>query len=327
MLMKKLGVLLHKNEAAFRAKHYLISLLMQVWEEMGITVEVIRGTDRFVPVDMIIPHVDLTITPREYREFLSHYPVVLNRRVVDISKSTISSNILRERDTYTGPVIVKTDRNYGGLPEKSLLPERRTHRSTFIELMDTMASKLWRIHSSHLLWRHVRYLTSSSYPVFSSLSRVPKGILANRNLVVEKFLPEIQGNMYCVRYYYCCGDHDMNFLARSQDPVIKGANILDYEEAPTPQELYAIRQRLGVDYGRFDYVFRDGKVVLFDVNRTPAYDWFEEKYQVAPHLAAGIRSWISTRSHRMSTPHATAYRPVPPAKKYGSAADQENRDG
>jgi hypothetical protein len=72
-------------------------------------------------------------------------------------------------------------------------------------------------------------------------------------------------------------------LARSQEPVIKGANILEFEEAPTPPELYSIRQRLGFDYGRFDYVLRDGKVVLFDVNRTPAYDWFEETHQVASH--------------------------------------------
>ena len=50
---------------------------------------------------------------------------------------------------------------------------------------------------------------------------------------------------------------------------------------------------MGFDYGKFDYVIRDGQVVLFDVNRTPAHGALDIHHfteTVVPHLAAGIGS-------------------------------------
>ena len=48
---------------------------------------------------------------------MKHYPTVVNRRVTDISKRRISTNLVGPHDTYSGPVILKTDRNFGGLPQ------------------------------------------------------------------------------------------------------------------------------------------------------------------------------------------------------------------
>src|SRR5215831_5343530 len=93
---------------------------MREWEAMGFTVQVVQGVKHQARADLVIPHVDLTVTPKEYRDFFLAYPHVINRRVVDISKSRVSANLVRKNDGYTGPVIVKTERNYGGLPEQRL---------------------------------------------------------------------------------------------------------------------------------------------------------------------------------------------------------------
>ena len=38
-----------------------------------------------------------------------------------------------------------------------------------------------------------------------------------------------------------------------------------------PGEIVALRQRLGFDFGKFDYVLHQGRSYLLDVNRTPAF--------------------------------------------------------
>jgi hypothetical protein len=292
----KIVILLHKNDAAFRTTKYLARLLMRVWENMGLTVEVIRGTGQVVPADLLIPHIDLTITPMEYRDFLCRYSVVVNRHVVDISKSKISPHILERNDTYTGPVIVKTDRNYGGIPEKTLFGDPRLSRATLSRLIGKIVPKLsWKLTGSWL-WKYVECMEIHDYPVCASLQEVPQAVFNNKNLIVEKFLPEMEGDSYCLRYYYFFGDKYINLLFRSKNKVSKGDEAFKFEEAPVPPELVSIRQQLGFDYGKFDYVLRDGKVVLYDVNRTPAFTVLEAlqlSQKVASHLATGIWSMLN----------------------------------
>ena len=56
----------------------------------------------------------------------------------------------------------------------------------------------------------------------------------------------------------------------SSRPIVKAANIVrrDYD-LPIPDKLRAMREELGFDYGKFDYVVADGEVALLDANRTP----------------------------------------------------------
>jgi hypothetical protein len=42
---------------------------------------------------------------------------------MDISKLAISANLVGRGDAYAGPVIVKTNCNYGGVPERRLKPD------------------------------------------------------------------------------------------------------------------------------------------------------------------------------------------------------------
>jgi hypothetical protein len=292
---KKIAVLLLEENRLFETTTYLLRLMMEAWTAQGHAVEVVRGVDRFVHADLMIPHLDLTVTPDPYRDFINRYPIAVNGRVVDVSKSKISLNIVQKSDPYDGPVIVKTDRNYGGLPESRLTMKARPAPSILRRIVGEVVSKLGLRHTGPTPWKSVESMDSGSYPVFSSLEEVPNEVFENKNIVVEKFFPEVKGADYCLRYYYFFGDKEMNILLKSREKVVKGSNAFQCDEVPVPPELRAIRRRMGFDYRKFDYVLRDGKVVIFDVNRTPSYSTLETKQisrKAAGHLAEGIVSLL-----------------------------------
>jgi hypothetical protein len=70
--------------------------------------------------DILIVHVDLTCVPDEYLEFAQKFPVVLNGQIKDVSKRSFSSLAIQTDSDYKGEVIVKTNANYAGWPEKTL---------------------------------------------------------------------------------------------------------------------------------------------------------------------------------------------------------------
>lgn len=287
--MKKVIVLLHEDDAAFGTNNYAIAAIMKHWQAKGLAVEIVRGTARFVPGDVVIPHVDLTVTPPEYREFLKQYPVVINEDVVDISKSRISGQLVARDDDYGGPVIVKADRNYGGLPEKRLSDLRRPP-SFPVRLARRVMRKLQRQAIDLTPWRHIQYLEPRRYSVFPSLQAVPGGVFKNRNLIVERFLPEFEDGYHCLRSWFFFGDKGTRTLLRSRKQVVKLANSIQVEGSPAPPELRPIREQLGFDYGKFDYVVHEGKAVLLDVNRTPAIAQSPLGREVTRLLAEGIWS-------------------------------------
>ena len=101
----------------------------------------------------------------------------------------------------------------------------------------------------------------------------------------------MDGADYCLRYCYFFGEKDVSILLRSKERVIKGSNAHHGETTPTPAELRCVRRQMGFDYGKFDFVLRDGQVVLFDVNRTPAHgalDLHNLTGTVADRLAEGL---------------------------------------
>jgi hypothetical protein len=299
MLHNRIAVLLDDRDDRFDSAGYLLRLLVKVWEAKGATVSVLRGAQSFTPADVCIPHLDLTVTPPAYQQLLHRYPVAINRRLLDISKSTISSNLLAADDAYDGEVIVKTNCNYGGLPESRLKP-RPAQRPMGRRIFDKLCAVLrGRRAAEDRAWRSIESIKSGDYPIFPSLRAVPPGIFANKNLIVEKFLPERDGSGdYRLRYCYFFGDRQINFLLRSKEPVVKGSNTFSCDETAAPPELDAIRRRLGLDYGKLDYVLRDGQVVLFDVNRTPASAALA-RYgladHVVSHLAEGLAPMLESR--------------------------------
>jgi hypothetical protein len=188
-------------------------------------------------------------------------------------------------------VIIKTDLNSGGLPEKRLSSKMYLLRALSAKLRGAISSKQKQVSPGSSAWADVKYLSASNYPVFPSLQDVPEEIFENKNLVVEKFLPEVQDGCYCVRYYHFLGDQGVSELFRSKQEIVKGSDSGEFLEGPVPPELHAIRQRLGMDYGKIDYVLRDGKVVVLDVNRTPGiYGKGKLVQTISGILATGILS-------------------------------------
>ena len=63
---------------------YLIQLMIRRWESMGFQVAVVSDVDEFVPADIALLHVDLSVVPDSCRRLAERYPLVLNGGVLDI---------------------------------------------------------------------------------------------------------------------------------------------------------------------------------------------------------------------------------------------------
>ena len=253
-------VVVRRPNDSFDRYSSLIHLLIQQWRQWGFRVDVSDHTDTVVgPRTVVIPHLDTTRTPADYQAFFARCAVVVNRTVTDISKRRISENLVTRPTDHDGPVIVKTDRNCGGQAEFELI----RNKGRVAQAALTIARRLpWELTGM-----------IDQYRVFDHPSLVPRAAWRNPLLVVEKFLPERQNGMYCLRQYTFFGTSEINTLVFSVDPIVKARNVTTRQVLPeSPPGVRELRTMLGFDYGKFDYVLQDGRVVLFDANRTPTYD-------------------------------------------------------
>jgi hypothetical protein len=253
-------VVVRRPNDAFDRHPYMIHLLIEQWRQWGFTVDVSGHTDTAAgPRTVVIPHLDATRTPAEYEASFARCAVVVNRTVTDISKRRISKNLVTRPTDHDGPVIVKTDRNAGGQPEFERVHDKGRVARAALAL------------ARRLPWALTGMI--GQYKVFDHPSLVPRAVWRNPLLVVEKFLPERQEGMYCLRQYTFFGTSEINTLAFSVDLIVKARNITRRQVLSEPSPgVRDIRKVLGFDYGKFDYVLQDGRVVLFDANRTPTYD-------------------------------------------------------
>jgi hypothetical protein len=281
---KSIAIITHARDD-FDANESFLKLLIPEWERQGITTFTLRGTAEFRPADVAIMHVNLTVVPAAYRALAARFPVTINGRVDDISKSKVSTHLVRRGDGYDGPVIVKTNLNYGGRPERWLT------RS---------ASRLGRLRlkiESRLPWTWSGALDVADYQIYERTSDVPRVVWSNSRLSVQRYLPERDGSFYCLRQWLFFGDREANTLCFSEAPIIKASNVVKRERGlPVPDQLRAMRARLGFDYGKFDYGLANGEVILYDANRTPTRS---RDIAVTPDvttigidLAQGIHSFV-----------------------------------
>ena len=113
------------------------------------------------------------------------------------------------------------------------------------------------------------HIEPTGYPIYPDKRSVPSGVWDNPNLIVEQFLPETEDGLYFVRYWMFLGDRGWAARFGSKNPIVKfTGRVTEEERVPVPAELIALRKRLGFDYGRFDYVVRDGLPIVFDINKT-----------------------------------------------------------
>jgi hypothetical protein len=252
MTNKRIAIIFHENNRRRTYRDYMITDYSKYWRHEGFNVFFLFGTNEYVPADLAIMNVDLSVVPESYIEFGKRYPITLNGDISDIRKSSFSKLLVKKDDLYSGQVIVKTDLNCHGLPEKR--NQSLTHK---------LAAKAHALLSGH------SYKKRQDYKVYEKLEDVPDQSWENPALVVEKFIPEKEDELYCIRTCVFFGDRLTSHRLRSHSPLVKFDNCIDFHSIDPHSDVLAYRKLLGFDFGKFDYVVHDNKATVFDINKTP----------------------------------------------------------
>jgi hypothetical protein len=261
----------------FLEARYLVSELARYWERRGIRVS--AGAEWEPGAALGILHVDRTRVRPEEIPAAAGSVRLLNARVLDISKRVFSSLILARGDAWDGPVIVKSNLNHFGIPEEHGRSPALVARA--------------RLGLARLSWRLAKALPPGRYPVLPRLAAVPDWVWSEPDLLVERFVPERDGGRYCLRGWIFFGSRSYSYRLFSTHPLVKSGSMVGYEylEGPPPPELEAIRAAHGFDFGKFDYVVVDGRVILLDANKTPTLAGDGESPRLA-HLAEGVEELL-----------------------------------
>ena len=261
-----IAILFHENYRFRSTRNYILHYLADYWREWGFSVHHIYGVQHFSPADLLFVHVDLSVVPDEYLEFASKYRATVNLGVSDIRKSIISTNIVTQDDGWQGPVIVKSDLNYGGAQELTRRRSKVRSKSIF-EAWWPIIRKL-RSRINWLRGTANPIGSVSDYKIYDGLSLVPPSRVADQRLVIEKFLPEFENGLYFLRVYEFLGDRWICLRMASRSPIVKAGNCVSIEQIEPHQKIIEWRKSLNMDYGKLDYVMSDGQPVLLDANKT-----------------------------------------------------------
>lgn len=288
----------------------------ECWKRAGHRVIEHVGIEGVPSADVVVVHINLTVIPREYREVIERFPCALNGRILDISRQRFSKLLLSRGDSYDGPVIVKTNANYGGKPEhdrssrlyalatlasgvmqKSLSSTARgtgALRTPLLSELRARCRSFTRGRVGRLHWDSVTKLDPLAYPVYDDMRGVPEGVWENENLIVERFIGDREAGLFSTCYYSFFGEKGVSGRLQSTDPIVKFGNRVSDEEIPVPDEVLRWREDLKIDFGRFDYLQSEGKCFLIDVNKTEGDGDSNFRYpEEMAFLASGLNAFLS----------------------------------
>ena len=243
-MKRKIAILYHEKQRA-KAMNYIIDCYAEYWREDGHEVIPLFGIAHFVPADLIIVHVDLSVVPKEYLDFARRYPVVLNGGVRDIRKSTFSRLRLKPGDLYEGKVIVKSNYNYAAGPERDL--------GVALDPRGVSASFFW---------------SPQDYQIYENRKAVPGVLFDDPNVIVEKFQPEYADGLYYMRAMLFVGNHATCSRISSREPIVNAATLVHMDRVEPHPDIVKLPKAMGFDLGKFDYVIHEGKALLLDANKT-----------------------------------------------------------
>jgi hypothetical protein len=226
---------------------YLLYDVLRHATGMGHTCKIVRGA-RAPDGDVALLHVDATIVAQDYLDLAAHYPRTINFGTGDISKRKVSRLLVTPDGAWEGAVIVKSNYNNNGLLEQ--MHNRRAAREG-------------------RPFPHPDMPTGQPYRLFDSVAGVPDDVWFDDGLVIERFVPERDPDGFALRTWVFMGPNERCTRVVTPGPISKAAQVIRHEPVDVPPELRAERERLGFDFGKFDFVVHDGEPLLLDANRTP----------------------------------------------------------
>lgn len=273
--MRSLTVLTHAHQGL--SPGYFLAALVERWQREGLRVFQHQGLQPPPPADACFLHVDLTRVPSEYLALAAGFPLAFNLRPIDIGKRQISRQLVARDDDYAGPVMVKTDANAFGQRERTLALK---------------AAQPARRLAAAVLHR----LRPPRYRFYPRKAAVPARVWSDPALVVERFLPEREGDDLVINQAYCFGRRWVRYRFCGRGPVVKierATRIWPLEDS-VPPEVEQRRRALGLDFGKFDYVNHAGGIAILDVARTPWLGpppWNARQQAAVAGMAAGLRDY------------------------------------
>lgn len=256
---------------------YLLANLSWHWQQAGHRVKV--GPAKKIDADLGILHIDQTNIPPALLPETPPDRLLLNGSVLNISKNSFSTLKVLPDDSWDGPVIIKSNLNHFGAPEWY-----RNRQGIVARIRRQMARRYWQ---------HARMLPPSQYPVLPQLKDVPAWVWKQPDIMVERFLPEREGDFYCVRGWVFFGKQSYTFRQFSREPVVKAITLVKDEFlGEPPSTLEAFREAKGFNFGKFDYVEVDGETILLDINKTPVVSASSPDTPRLRRLAKGLVDFI-----------------------------------
>jgi len=240
---------------------YLIRHVAEHWRPLGVEFELTTSPRVSPPGDIGWQHLDTTRVAEDYQELIARYAVAINRGPSDVHKRSTATHLVARDDPWHGPVIVKTDLNYGGRTEDWAHRWRPLRHPLVHAFRDRLPARL------------TGRMAPDEYPIYSSKALVPSWVWRDRRFVVQRFLTEQSDGLYGIRRWFFFGDREFAYLAYSPAPIVSGDNHSRWEQlGDPPPGLRARRAELGLDYGKIDYAEVENELVVYDVSPTISAD-------------------------------------------------------
>ena len=257
-----------------------VYMLWEVLKQLGHDCTIAAGLTPQLG-DVALLHVDASIVTDDYLALAGNYAATINFGTRDITKRRISRLRLSREDDWGGPVIVKANLNSGGKPEA------------------------WQNRAARRRGRPAPHpgVEPIAYRILDDKADVEDSAWDNPSLIVEKLItePDPSGG-FAFRTWVFMGSRERCTRFVGPDVIGKAGDAVSHEPVDVPPELRAERERLGFDFGKFDWVMHEGKAILLDANRTPGTARSIEGFMNdgAKNLAAGLDELIAERLQAVS---------------------------
>jgi hypothetical protein len=261
-------------------RRHLIVLIEDMLKEMGVDVVHITKAHGYIPANAAFVHIDQSIVSPEARALALRYPLSVNAYATDIRKSRYVDGLLGKNDSYDGRVIVKSNLNYAGMPERAAA---RQYGSFSQRLINRIGNRLKR-HSEYAIQ------SKADYRIYPKLSDVPDHYFRD-DYVVQKFMPETDGDKNILREFIFFGGLYYQNIERSTNLIITEDEHVSCEPFNPHPRLLATRRKLGLDYGKIDFTLINGEPFIFDANKTLGLGEFGDSELLANDYRAMLRAF------------------------------------